>query len=353
MLQKYRLPGLLAVVIFLTFAGYHAATASDNVPVFKVFGDSPVLDHGKAGSWNAVYTDPGAVLYHDGLFHMFYNGFNGWPAPVQIGYATSPDGLHWTKQGDDPVLKTAQVDYAGVAALASSAIVLDDGSWALYFYTWENYGALLDGKGRIGRATAPKPTGPWTVDKKPVLEVGSAGAWDEQRVDAPSVLRAEKGFVMYYAGINTSGTQSIGMATSPDGLTWTKYNDPATTDTQFAESDPVFQKGEANAWDASRVHQPRVDKTPDGWVMLYRTIVPRQPATIGLGIATSADGIHWIPSKANPIFTGAKDFGKQGFWYTAFAYHDGTYFVYVEAPPPAHYSETAVYVATYAGSLAN
>lgn len=29
---------------------------------------------------------------------FFRNGFRGWPATVQVGYVTSPDGYTWTKQ---------------------------------------------------------------------------------------------------------------------------------------------------------------------------------------------------------------------------------------------------------------
>src|SRR5437868_1773687 len=111
---------ILASIVSL-LAAYRSVSAADSL--FTVKGHTPVLHHGARGTWNETYTDPGAVLYANGQFHMFYNGFNGWPASVQIGYATSPDGTEWTKQGDDPVMKTTQVPYAKVAALASSALV--------------------------------------------------------------------------------------------------------------------------------------------------------------------------------------------------------------------------------------
>jgi len=303
---------------------------------FTIVGTKPVLDHGDKGSWYETYVDPGAVAYYNGKFHMFYNGFNGWPASVQIGYATSPDGVTWTKQGAEPVLKTDQVSYAGVAALASSLIV-EDNKWILYFYTWETNGTPLTAKGRIGRATAPDPAGPWTAEGS-VLEPGKAGSWDDLRVDTPSVIRTKAEYVMFYSGVNSKGEQMIGRATSPDGIKWTKHNDP------------VLMPGMAGTWDAPRVQQPRVVLTPDGWVMVYRSVKVGTPSTIALGYATSADGIQWQRFGMNPIVEAPKVFGKAGFWFTGLAYCDNTYYLYIEAQPGVQ-SETVIFVATHKGSL--
>ena len=81
------------------------------VPYFTVYGDEPIVSKGQPGTWDDRFTDPGAVIYHDGMFHMFRNGFRSFPGKSQVGYVTSPDGYTWTKQGDDPVLKTSDVPY--------------------------------------------------------------------------------------------------------------------------------------------------------------------------------------------------------------------------------------------------
>ena len=40
----------------------------------------------------------------------------------RLEYVTSPDGYTWTKQLDEPVLKTSDVPYAKIAMYASSVI---------------------------------------------------------------------------------------------------------------------------------------------------------------------------------------------------------------------------------------
>src|SRR5215208_8149207 len=95
------------------------SVTSTPVPFFSVYGDEPIVPKGQGGTWDDRYTDPGAVLYYDGMFHMFRNGFRGFPAESQVGYVISTDGYTWSKQGDDPVFKTSDVQYAKIAIYAS------------------------------------------------------------------------------------------------------------------------------------------------------------------------------------------------------------------------------------------
>ena len=158
---------VLCIVLCLFITGVFAQ--DDVVSPFTQQGDSPIVerprrtrDNRDADLWDGQYTDPGAVLYHDGQFHMFRNGFVGWPARVRIGYLVSDDGITWIEPQEEPTLDTLDVPYAEVTALASSAYVEDDGTWVLYFYTWNTTSG--SGQGAIGRATADNPLGPWTID---------------------------------------------------------------------------------------------------------------------------------------------------------------------------------------------
>lgn len=127
-------------------------------PFFTLYSDTPVVPKGQPTTWDDRFTDPGAVLYHDGMFHMFRNGFRGFPAESQVGYVTSPDGFAWTKQGDEPVFKTSEVAYAKIAMYASSALVMEDGTWVIYFYTWDS--SSFPGSSVIGRQALQAPSVP-------------------------------------------------------------------------------------------------------------------------------------------------------------------------------------------------
>lgn len=284
----------------------------------------PTIPHNVPGR----YTDPGAVIYHDGTFYMFRNDFNGWPAAVDVYLDTSEDGLTWTAFGDEPILRTADAPFDVTAVLASSAMVMEDGTWVLYLYTFPN--ATFGAGGAVIRATANTPDGAWTFDADPVLVAGSEGAWDETRVTAPSVIEVNDGYIMFYEGI-ASGARAntgIGMATSTDGITWIKYDNSATTDAAFAESDPVFTSEDV-PWETDAAHQPRVALTPDGIVMMYRTFVgQQQEQTIGLAI--SGDGIDWRPASEEPPLRALDRAVLSQIWYTEIEYVDGVYYGFFE-----------------------
>ncbi|MBI5931123.1 MAG: hypothetical protein HY862_17570 [Chloroflexi bacterium] len=318
---------------------------------FRVDVDNAAVPHGDTGEWDGTYTDPGTVVFHDGKFHMFRNGFQGWPASVEIGYLTSDDGLTWTEVSPDPVFYTADAPFNVEAALASSAIVEDDGTWVLYFYLWPHQFVTTD-PGSVARATAPAPEGPWTMDTEITLGPGSADEWDGGGLSAPSVVKTDEGYVMYYAGSDLQGTgpfSGIGMATSTDGITWTKYNDPATTAAPYAESDPVFLPStEDGAWDSGFVHQPRVRLTPDGYVMLYRS-AQTGGRDKSYGLAISHDGIKWERIGTDPVFSDS-DTKLRGIWYSELEYHDGMYYGYFEIQRN-YQNQTDIHVGTLNGPL--
>jgi len=70
---------------------------------FKLYSDEPVLSMGEAYSWDSGLMDPGAVVYHKDQFHMFYDAVAFFPSMIQVGYATSQDGIKWTRVMTEPV----------------------------------------------------------------------------------------------------------------------------------------------------------------------------------------------------------------------------------------------------------
>lgn len=325
---------LLLVLIVLLPLGLAGAQDGGELTA-ALDADNAVIWHGEEGAWDGQYTDPGAVVFHDGQFHMFRNGFVGWPAWAATAYHTSADGVIWTAHGADPVLSTDDVPYADTGALVSSALVEADGTWVLYFYTWGNQFGSGPESWSIGRATAADPAGPWSVSD-PLLLPGEAGTWDEAQVSAPSVVRTEAGYVMYYTGFDASGLRQIGRATSSDGVAWTK------------DAAPVLAPGEEGAWDAAFVHHPQVVRTPDGWVMAYRS-ASAGGSNKGYGLATSADGMTWARYADNPILFD-KDILRRGIWFSELVYHDDTYYFFVELQRN-YQNQTDIYLMTITGDL--
>lgn len=323
----------------------------DRFPVegrFTIYGKNPAVPNDNIGPNGKQFTDPGGVIFHDGKFHMFHNAFTGWPAPVDVMYSTSADGINWELAQDEPVMKKDAVPYAGVAFLASSVIVRDDGTWVMYFYTWEERSWPV-ASSSIGLATAPGPFGPWTPAEELILTPGSEGEWDDLAVRTPSVIRTDNGYEMYYGGYQRAKS-SIGLATSADGLNWTKHNNQTTASAPFAESDPVFS-GSGADWDAKHVYQPRVRATEDGLMMLYTasfSISTNNSLVQKHGLAFSKNSKDWIRS-STPIFEAEEVHPKgQNIWYTELEYALDRFFIYLEL---GNGSKTEIYVAEFDKSM--
>jgi len=63
---------------------------------------NPVLPAGDWGAWDDGGYSEAGVLYHDGVFHIFYGGTK-WSKLESIGYAYSIDGYNFIKHSGNPV----------------------------------------------------------------------------------------------------------------------------------------------------------------------------------------------------------------------------------------------------------
>ncbi len=189
--------------------------------------NNPVLEVGPADSWEETWVYFPYVIYDGLAFHMWYTGtegnsFSGWAE--RIGYATSPDGISWTKDANNPVLDLGSTGSWDDALLASCSIFFDDTTFNMWYTGGdgsENF--------KIGYATSPDGIIWSKYANNPVLSGGSSGSWDRPRVQDPRVIFIDSTYYMWYSG-GGFFTWQIGYATSPDGVSWTKYGPPVLTD---------------------------------------------------------------------------------------------------------------------------
>jgi len=283
---------------------------------FSVSSEIPVITRERGNR----YLNGGAIIFHEGKFHMFSNFFNSWPGATRTYYYTSLDGVTWTRISEEPLFTIDDVPLDGTGALMLSGLVQENGTWVLYYHTFTSGNSL----GFIGRATATEPDGNWVFNETPVLSPGSDGEWDDLQVMRVNVLAINDGYVMYYAGVNSDGS-GIGMATSADGIEWEKYDNPSTTQAPYAESDPIMIA--QDDWEDNWLGRPEVVETDDGWVMLYEG-GSRGSKT---GMAISEDGITFHRYNQNPILTKDNMVNEYSFFQGAFFHHEDTYFYLIEA----------------------
>jgi hypothetical protein len=74
------------------------ATSTDGANWTKYAGN-PVMDVGPAGSFESINVVPQSMHFDGTTYHLTYFGYPG----LRIGYATSSDGINWTKNANNPV----------------------------------------------------------------------------------------------------------------------------------------------------------------------------------------------------------------------------------------------------------
>lgn len=233
------------------------------------------------GAWdsNTIYNS--TVITDSGALKMWYSGVDFFGVG-RIGYAESVDGIAWVKPIADPVLDLGaqgEWDDKGVG----QASVIKTGSLYQMWY----FGVDQNDVKQIGYATSSDGLS-WTkYAGNPVLTVGAFGDWDETEVGGPRVIFDSVTYHLWYHGYSGTCCDSIGYATSPDGVNWTKY-----------AGNPVFGPGAPGEWDDSFIFFTSVLSDTDELHMWYSV-----DGGTGIGYVTSTDGINWTRSLPGPVLT--------------------------------------------------
>lgn len=137
----------------------------------------------------------------------------------------------------------------------------------------------------IGRATSSDGI-TWSKDAgNPILSAGASGTWDDFGVQLGNVIkRGTNDYIMYYSGVNEDwDAWAIGIATSTDGVVWTKHG-----------SNPVLSYTDFNVGGNNIISFPYVIKASNGmWYMLLSGT--HGTDFFGIFAANSPDGITWTP----------------------------------------------------------
>jgi predicted GH43/DUF377 family glycosyl hydrolase len=233
--------------------------------------ENPILSGGPQ-SWDIVGEEHGPFVMHDGgEYKMWYEGSNG--AVRQLGFATSPDGIHWTKYAGNPVLKAGPEGYDQDAA-GHGAILFEGGVYKLWYHAVGDQGILI--------AYATSADGITWTKHGPVFKP-EAGGWDQNALWGPSVLKVNGMYWMWYAGDGLSDPISIGVATSPNGLEWTRV-----------------LEAPLDIGNNTFVGDPHVIQDGGIFKMWYQTWSQDYEGA-AIYYAESEDGIHWTEFGGNPV----------------------------------------------------
>lgn len=167
----------------------------------------PVLV-GDPGTWDQNSVGGAIVIRMDTLYQMWYSGIS--TGLWQTGYATSTDGINWSKYSGNPVLPVGAAGEWDRGWAAASDVLFDAGQYQMW-YDGDD-GDIQDV--RIGYATSPDGIH-WTKDtlNNPIMS-GDPGTWDADNVWFPRVIKDADAYHMWYSGRDV-GVDRIGYAVDP------------------------------------------------------------------------------------------------------------------------------------------
>ena len=220
----------------------------------------------------------------------FMNLYNS--GKSDISYAESNDGILWHLASNSPVLTAGQGGTWDDNSVEMGYVLKENGIYKLYFIGTKEPNS---GMRQIGLATSSDGIH-WQKYTVPILQSTSSQFF----LGVNSVIKINDIYYMYYGASpeNDYFSFTINLATSTDGIHWTKYShNPILTPTL--------------SWEANIVRYPTITKDSLGYHMLYSN------GKDAFGIANSTDGVNWTKDNQNPIFK-VSDVANQ--WCSKIAY---------------------------------
>jgi predicted GH43/DUF377 family glycosyl hydrolase len=165
------------------------------------------------------------------------------PAESQVNWQRFPSNPVVPVNGTPPFENTFSPcvlydSVAGVYKMWFSSVVLGGSTWDVSY------------------ATSPNGTTWQIYSGSPVLRAGPSG-FDSQWLIDPFVVRVGITYRMYYTGYDGSRWQT-GLATSPDGIVWTKH-----------PSNPILRVVSGSPWESVGANAPKVHFDGSTYRMIY------------------------------------------------------------------------------------
>jgi beta-1,2-mannosidase len=221
----------------LFFGAWFASAQADRWPfgALQRVHDGPVLSP-QGDAWESAGTFNPSVVNHNGTFVMLYRAQDR-SGTSRLGYASSSDGVHFTRR-PDPVL-SPEAEYERNGGVEDPRLVKIGDT---YFLTYTAYNKK-DAQLALATSTDLEH---W--DRKGVILPAYKGTWNVGWTKAGAILpeRIDGKYWMYYLGTAADKTDQMGLASSVDLIHWTDALDapvlprrPGRFDSRVVEPGPA------------------------------------------------------------------------------------------------------------------
>jgi predicted GH43/DUF377 family glycosyl hydrolase len=233
---------------------------------FTSYEKNPVFKGTGANTWDQMIRERGCIIREDGLYHLWYTGYRELGKEMHLGYATSSDGLKWTRYKDNPIFDSGWVE--------DMTVVKSEKTYYMFAEGRGDTAHMLTSIDRIHW----KEHGPIDIrytNGKPL----SKGAYG-----TPTVWLEGVWYLFY-----ERGDLGIWLASSIDRNVWTNVQD-----------EPVLRPG-PEIYDQYGVAFDQVIKYKGIYYAYYHATEFKDWHEWTSCVAMSQDLIHWKKYRKNPV----------------------------------------------------
>lgn len=159
------------------------------------YSGNPVMETVASNSWESKTLVPCCVIKEHGDYKMWFEGSDG--THSQIGYASSVDGVKWTRYDGNPVLALGDASSWDSWSVGHCTVIGRPGGYRMWFEAYDRQHA------GIGHATSRDGLS-WTrYGGNPVISRQGTG-WQRHSTTDPAVIYNGSGYQIWYAGVDDS-----------------------------------------------------------------------------------------------------------------------------------------------------
>jgi predicted GH43/DUF377 family glycosyl hydrolase len=258
-----------------------ASTYSNSIPFpteltdFISFAENPIFTGTDSATWDQKIRERGFILKEEDTFHMWYTGFRTERKSLSLGYASSQDGISWTRYLENPIFNESWTEDMMVLKVA------------------DTYHMFAEGKGDIAHRLTSSDRINW-IDHGPLdMRSANGSPLSEGPYGTPTAWFENDTWYLFYER-NDLG---IWLATSKDLLFWTNIQD-----------DPVISMG-PEIYDQYGLAVNQIIKYKGWYYAYYHATAYEDWHEWSTNVAASKDLLHWNKYDQNPILEENKSSG--------------------------------------------
>ena len=275
---------------------------------FMPYEMNPVFSGRGGEHWDAKIRERGWILREDDLYRMWYTGYqpNG---AMKLGYATSPDGLAWTRHPENPLYDKHWVE---------DMIVVKHDDVYYMFVEGDSPGSVQGV--RIDLLTSADGVR-WKRHGRIDIRLTTGQPIPDVWAGTPTVWISEGVWYLLY---ELNNDETIWLAKSSDPRVWTNVQD-----------EPVMRPG-PDSYDNKAIAVNQLI-THKGRHYIYYHGLGDTDGNWTTNVATSTDLIHWKKYPHNPLFPVESDKSSgivvhDGKQYRLYTMHDEVHVHYPRVP---------------------